>query len=105
MDYKDYYKILGVGKGASAAEIKAAYRKLAKLHHPDKNPGDKRAEEKFKEINEANEVLGDAAKRQKYDQLGAQWAQYQHASRGGDARGFDWSQWAAQQGAGGRGAR
>ncbi|MBI4314292.1 MAG: J domain-containing protein [Chloroflexi bacterium] len=105
MDYKDYYKILGVSKGASGAEIKAAYRKLAKLHHPDKNPGDKKSEEKFKEINEANEVLGDPAKRQKYDQLGAQWAQYQHASRGGDARGFDWSQWAAQQGAGGRGAR
>ena len=60
MDYKDYYKILGVEKGASEAEIKSAYRKLAKQFHPDRNRGDKTAEEKFKEINEAYEVLGDA---------------------------------------------
>ena len=69
MDYKDYYKILGVSKSASQDEIKKAFRKLAVKYHPDKNPGDKKAEEKFKEANEANEVLGDAAKRKKYDEL------------------------------------
>ncbi|MBI3241944.1 MAG: DnaJ domain-containing protein [Chloroflexi bacterium] len=100
MDYKDYYTTLGVSKTASEAELKSAFRKLAKQYHPDKNPGDKKAEEKFKEINEAYEVLGDAAKRAKYDQLGAQYQRYQQY--GGDPRGFDWSQWAAQ---GGRGQR
>ena len=97
MDYKDYYKILGVEKGASEAEIKSAYRKLAKQYHPDKNLGDKKAEEKFKEINEANEVLGDSTKRSKYDQLGAQWNRYQQ-QYGGDPGGFDWSQWTANRG-------
>lgn len=100
MEYKDYYKTLGVGKSASEDEIKAAFRKLAKQYHPDKNPGNKKAEEKFKEINEANEVLSDPAKRAKYDQLGAQYHQFQQY--GGDPRGFDWSRWAAQ-GAGARG--
>ncbi|MBI5053125.1 MAG: DnaJ domain-containing protein [Chloroflexi bacterium] len=96
MDYKDYYKILGVEKGASETEIKSAYRKLAKQYHPDKNLGDKKAEEKFKEINEAYEVLGDASKRTKYDRLGAQWNRYQQY--GGDPGGFDWSQWTANRG-------
>lgn len=77
MDYKDYYKILGVSKSASQEEIKKAFRKHAIKYHPDKNPGDKKAEEKFKEINEANEVLGDAEKRKKYDELGANWKDYQ----------------------------
>jgi curved DNA-binding protein len=99
MDYKDYYKILGVGKTATDDEIKSAYRKLAKQYHPDKNPGDKKAEEKFKEINEAHEVLGDADKRSKYDQLGAQYQRYQQY--GGDPRGFDWGPWMAQGGRGG----
>ncbi len=99
MDYKDYYKILGVSKGASEAEIKSAYRKLAKQYHPDKNLGDKKSEEKFKEINEANEVLGDPQKRAKYDQFGSQWQQYQQT--GGNPNDF-WSQFAAGQG--GRGA-
>ena len=73
MEYKDYYKILGVARGASADEIKKAFRKLARKYHPDVNPGDKKAESKFKEINEAYEVLSDAEKRNKYDTLGPNW--------------------------------
>jgi DnaJ-class molecular chaperone len=73
MDYKDYYKVLGVAKNASADDIKKAFRKLARKYHPDVNPGDKRSEEKFKEINEAYEVLSDAEKRRKYDTLGPNW--------------------------------
>lgn len=78
MDYKDYYKILGVAKTATQDEIKKAYRKLAVKFHPDKNPGDKKSEEQFKEINEAYDVLGDAEKRKKYETLGENWQQYQH---------------------------
>ena len=73
MEYKDYYRILGVAKTASDKEIKAAYRKLARKHHPDVNAGNKEAEARFKEINEANEVLGDKEKRKRYDELGANW--------------------------------
>ena len=73
MEYKDYYKILGVAKTATEKEIKAAYRKLARKHHPDVNPGNKEAESRFKEINEAYEVLGDKEKRKRYDELGANW--------------------------------
>lgn len=76
VDYKDYYKILGVDKNASQKDIKKAYRKLARQYHPDVNPGDKTAEEKFKEINEANEVLSDPEKRKRYDELGQQYEQY-----------------------------
>ncbi len=71
MDYKDYYQILGLKKGASAEEVKKAYRKLAVKYHPDKNPGDKSAEEKFKEINEAYAVLSDPQKKSQYDQFGS----------------------------------
>ncbi|MGI6777510.1 MAG: DnaJ C-terminal domain-containing protein [Acetivibrionales bacterium] len=70
MKYKDYYKILGVDKNADQQQIKKSFRRLAKKYHPDAHPGDKVAEEKFKEINEAYEVLGDEQKRKKYDQLG-----------------------------------
>jgi len=76
MDYKDYYKILGVAKTASADDIKKAFRKLARKYHPDVNPGDKKAEEKFKEMNEAYEVLSDSDKRRKYDTLGPNWEQF-----------------------------
>jgi curved DNA-binding protein len=85
MEYKDYYKILGVEKSATQDEIKKAYRKLAMKYHPDRNSGNKSAEEKFKEITEANEVLSDPEKRKKYDTLGANWKQYQHTG----GQGFD----------------
>lgn len=91
MDFKDYYKILGVEKTASQDAIKKAYRKLAVKFHPDKHPGDKKAEEKFKEINEANEVLGDPEKRKKYDELGSDWQNYQQYGQA-NGQGFDWSQ-------------
>ncbi len=73
MPSKDYYAILGVGRSAPEKEIKQAYRRLARRYHPDVNPGNKSAEAKFKEINEAYEVLSDPEKRQKYDSLGDQW--------------------------------
>ncbi len=94
MEYRDYYETLGVKKNASEAEIKKAYRKLARKYHPDVNPDDPNAEEKFKEINEAYQVLSDADKRQKYDRFGSQWKQYQQT--GGRPEDFDWSQWASQ---------
>jgi curved DNA-binding protein len=82
MDFKDYYKILGVEKSATKEEISKAFRKLALKYHPDKNPNDKAAEEKFKEITEAHEVLSDPEKRKKYDMLGANWNQYRTSGGG-----------------------
>lgn len=83
MEYKDYYKVLGVNKTASQDDIKKAYRKLAVKYHPDKTKGDKAKEEKFKEITEAYEVLKDPQKRKQYDELGANWKQYQDGNGGG----------------------
>ena len=99
MNYKDYYKVLGVEKTASQDAIKKAFKKLAMKYHPDKHPGDKKAEEKFKEVNEANEVLGDPEKRKKYDELGENWQSFQEGNYGGQE--FDWSQF--QTGGGRRG--
>lgn len=99
MEFKDYYKILGVDKSATKDEIKKAYRKLAMKYHPDRNPGDKAAEEKFKQITEAHEVLSDSEKRKKYDTLGANWKQYQTAGSGFDD--FFTQFGGGQQGAGG----
>ena len=92
MDYKDYYKVLGVERSASQDEIKKAYRKLAVKYRPDKNPDDKVAEEKFKEISEAYQVLGNADTRKKYDELGANWKQYENSGFsgfGGGGQGFN----------------
>src|SRR5262247_2975263 len=71
--FRDYYETLGLSRGATEEQIRAAYRKLARKHHPDVNPGNKDAEEKFKEINEAYSVLSDAQKRKQYDELGQNW--------------------------------
>lgn len=89
MNYKDYYKILGVSRDATAKDIKKAYRKMAAKYHPDKNPDNKDAEEKFKEVNEANEVLSDKDKREKYDTLGSNWEAYKNS-------GDDWKQYTNQ---------
>jgi curved DNA-binding protein len=91
MDYKDYYQILGVSRSASADEIRKAYRKLAMQYHPDRNPDDKQAEERFKEINEAYQVLNDSQKRAHYDRVGSAYSNWQQ--RGGQG-GFDWGRWA-----------
>ncbi|MBI3942374.1 MAG: DnaJ domain-containing protein [Chloroflexi bacterium] len=96
MEYKDYYKILGVKRDATEKEIKSAFRKLARKYHPDVNKGDKAMADKFKEINEANEVLGDPEKRKKYDQFGANWEAF---SRSGQRpEDFNWNAWGSPSG-------
>ena len=87
MDFKDYYTTLGVAKTATEKEIKQAFRKLARKYHPDVNPGDKAAEARFKEVNEANEVLSDPQKRKKYDELGSNWRAYENAPPGANPYG------------------
>jgi curved DNA-binding protein len=103
MDFKDYYSTLGVAKTATEKEIKQAFRKLARKFHPDVNPNDKSAEAKFKEINEAYEVLGDPEKRKKYDELGANWRMYEQAGASGaaGANPFGGGGWSANYGTGG----
>ena len=92
MKFRDYYIVLGITKSATADEIKKAYRKLAVKFHPDKNPGDKNAEDVFKEINEAYQVLSDPEKRKKYDTLGENWRHYEQ--QGGQTKeDFDWSKY------------
>lgn len=94
MEYKDYYKILGVDRKASEDDIRKAYRKLAKQYHPDYNPKDKGAEDRFKEINEAYEVLSDSKKRSHYDRLGSDYSQWQRRGTGD----FDWSRYGGAPG-------
>ena len=96
MDYKDYYKVLGVERSAGADEIKKAFRKLALKYHPDRNPGKKDAEDKFKDLNEAYEVLSDPQKRARYDQLGESYNSWQQG--GGNPGGFNWNDWSSQPG-------
>jgi curved DNA-binding protein len=100
MDFKDYYEILGVAPNADKKVIQQTFRQLARKHHPDVNPGNKEAEEKFKTYNEAYQVLSDAKQRQKYDELRAQYQQWQQA--GGKKQDFDWQNWSAEPGRGAR---
>jgi curved DNA-binding protein len=103
MEYKDYYKILGVERKAGEDEIKRAYRKLALQYHPDRNPGNKQAEDKFKEINEAYQVLSDSDKRARCDQLGDSYTRWQQ--RGAPQGGFNWEDWTTFSGGGPGGPR
>ena len=95
MDYKDYYKILGVDRKASEDDIRKAYRKLAKQYHPDYNPNNKQAEDHFKEINEAYEVLSDTKKRSYYDRVGSDFSNWQKRGNPGD---FNWDQYGGSPG-------
>jgi curved DNA-binding protein len=98
MEFKDYYQILGVAPDADEKTIRQAFRKLARQYHPDVNPGDKAAEEQFKAINEANQVLSDPEQRKKYDALRAQYQRWQQS--GGGPRDFNWQAWSAPPGEG-----
>lgn len=94
MEYKDYYKVLGIERNATQETIKKTYRKLAMKYHPDQNRGNKQAEEKFKDINEAYEVLSDPKKRERYDQLGSSYSQWQNQGGRGN---FNWNDWVTSQ--------
>ncbi len=98
MEYKDYYKTLGVSRDATQDEIKKKYRKMAAKFHPDKNPGNKKAEQKFKDVGEAYEVLKDPDKRKLYDKVGSDWKKYEQA--GASADDFNWQQYAGRGGGG-----
>jgi curved DNA-binding protein len=100
MDFKDYYEILGVPQNADKKVIQHTFRQLAQKYHPDVNPGNKEAEEKFKTINEAYQVLSNVEQRKKYDELRAQYMQWQQT--GGPQQDFDWQNWSAQPGKGAR---
>lgn len=93
MEYQNYYKVLGIQEDATEDQIKKAFRKGARKYHPDVNPDDPTAEENFKDLNEAYQVLSDPEKRKKYDQFGSQWKQ--HSQTGGQPDDFNWQQWAA----------
>ena len=103
MEYKDYYKVLGVDRKANSDDIKKAYRKLAMKYHPDHNPDNKKSEDKFKDINEAYQVLGDEENRKKYDQLGSSYQQWQQqgGGRSGGQGDFNWGDWFSQRQGGG----
>src|SRR6476620_2665152 len=104
MEYRDYYATLGVPRTASQADIKKAFRKLARQHHPDVNKGDASAEQRFKEISEANEVLSDPEKRKLYDELGSNWQAYQQGGSAGARRGQTADPFAGFDGFGSAGA-
>ncbi len=105
MEYRDYYEILEVPRSASQADIKKSFRKLARAHHPDRNPGDKAAERRFKDVNEANAVLSDPGKRKQYDLLGANWDQYERSGGGGRGGADPFAPGGPFAGFGGSGAR